>query len=109
MRHYQELFCICGGTVGIGGRPQSHGIVCPHCGSFRFDVQTLEDIGRSSPDPAWYQRVVVAYKCSACDYQWNYHEGCPSNVACGSGGFQHNTETDIIPRDSSQYAVVVEL
>jgi len=106
----KELFCICGGRVGTDGKPQSHGTVCPDCGSFRFDVQTLEDIGKSSPDPAWPQRVVVSFECSTCGRQWNYHEGCPINfnVACKFGGFPHNTFTNVVPRDASQYVVVVE-
>jgi len=33
MRYNQDLFCICGGTVGIDGKTQSHGILCPHCRS----------------------------------------------------------------------------
>ena len=110
MRYNQDLFCICGGTVGIDGKTQSHGILCPHCRSAKFDVQTFEDIfGRSPADPAWYQRLVVAYHCTACNYQWNYREGCPGNAACESGNLPHNKLTDVVPRDSSQYAVIVEL
>jgi len=109
MRHYQELFCICGGTVGSGGRPQAHPIVCPYCRSGRFDVQTLEDIGRKPTEVVWHYRSVVAYKCSNCDYQWNYQEGCPGDEACESGNWAHNTLVDVVPRDSSHYAVIVDL
>ena len=110
MRKNQELFCICGGTVGMGGRPQAHPIVCPHCRNIKFDVQTLEDITSKNPaDPAWYQRLVMAYKCTYCDYQWNYREGCPGDAACESGNVSRNKLVDVVPRDNTQYAVIAEL